>query len=141
MKVEFSERVAAPPAKVFAALTDPAMIRRCVDGLEEMTPAGENAYDIRAKRGLKGKVQMLSARPPEFLSLAVEGKSFGGSLKATVEVRLRAKDGGTDVDGTGDVSVGGLLSALGSKLIESGTRKAMADFLSRLSRELTSSAS
>ena len=130
MKVDFSERIAAPPAKVFAALTDPDVIRSCAEGLESMTPAGPNVYDLRAAKGLKGRLNVLEARPPEFLSLAVEGKSFGGSLKATLQMKLRPVGGGTQVDGDGDVTVGGLLAALGSKMIEGGARRAVADFLS-----------
>lgn len=141
MKLDFSERVPAPPDRVFAALTDPAVIRSCIDGLESMTPAGENSYDLRARPGLKGRMTVLEARPAEALSVAVEGKSLAGSLKAQVRVRLRPEGAGTRVDGSGDVTVGGFLSALGSKMIESGGRRAVADFFSKLSARLTSSTS
>ncbi len=140
MKLDFTERVPAPPDRVFAALTDPAMIRSCVDGLESMTPAGENVYDVRARPGLKGRMTFLEATPAESLALAVEGKSLAGSLKGQLRVRLRPEGAGTRVEGSGDVTLGGFLAALGPKMVESGGRRAVADFFSKLSARLTSSA-
>jgi carbon monoxide dehydrogenase subunit G len=139
MKLDFTERVPASPDRVFAALMDPAMIRSCADGLESMTPAGENVYDLRARPGLKGRMTFLEARPGESVSIAVEGKSLAGSLKGELRVRLRPEGAGTQVDGSGDVTVGGFLAALGPKMIESGGRRAVADFFSKLSARLTSS--
>jgi len=139
MKLDFSERVPAPPDRVFAALTDPTMIRSCVDGLESMTPAGENAYDLRARPGLKGRMTFLESRPGESVAIAVEGKSLAGSLKGELRVRLLPKGDGTLVEGSGDITVGGFLAALGPKMIESGGRRAVSDFFSKLSARLTSS--
>jgi carbon monoxide dehydrogenase subunit G len=136
MNLEFAERVPAPPEKVFAALTDPAVIRSCIDGLESMTPVGADTFEIRAKRGIKGTVQLRDAQPPKSMTLAVVGKSLGGSVKATLQVRLTPSGAGTDVHGIADVTVSGLLLALGSKLVESEARKAIAGFYATLSERL-----
>jgi carbon monoxide dehydrogenase subunit G len=140
MKLDFTERIPAPPDRVFAALTDPAMIQSCVDGLESMTPAGANVYDVRARPGLKGRMTFLESKPGESIALAVEGKSLAGSLKGELRVRLKPEGAGTRIEGSGDVTVGGFLAALGPKMIETGGRKAVSDFFSKLSARLTSSA-
>ncbi len=139
MKLDFTERVPAAPDRVFAALTDPAVILDCVDGLESMTPAGGNAYDLRARPGLKGRMTVLEAKPAESLALAVEGRSLAGSLKAELRVRLRPEGAGTRVEGSGDITLGGFLAALGPNMIASGGRRAVADFFSKLSARLTPS--
>lgn len=140
MILETSHQIPAPPEKVYAALNDPAVIQRCIDGCESMTPAGENAYEMKVKGGIKGRVQLLEARPPESLKLVVEGKTLGGSVKASVHLFLMAKGDGTQVSGTGDVAIGGFLKALGSKILESQARGMLDEFYRRLSAQVTSSA-
>ena len=139
MNLEYSTRIPAPPDRVFAALQDPETVRRCIDGCESMTPIGENLYEIRAKGGIKGTVHQTAAQPPESITLAIEGKTLAGSLKATVHLHLMAHDGGTQLTGNGEVIVGGFLKALGSKLLESQARAALADFFAKLSAQLTTS--
>jgi carbon monoxide dehydrogenase subunit G len=131
--------MAAPRDRVFAALTDPALLRRCIDGCEKMTPAGENAYDIELKVGfarMKGNVKFSAKQPPESLTLVVEGKGLPGSLKGSANLRFAEVDGGTEILGEGDVAVGGLIAAVGPRLIEENASKMMADFFRRVAAQL-----
>lgn len=142
MRIEFSHQLAAIPAKVYAALMDPSIIQRCIDGCESLTPAGENTYATRLRVGgasVKGTVKLISTRPGEALTLAIEAKGLPGSVKATVEMTLLDRGSATEVRGAGDVTVGGFVAALGAKIIESGTRGAISDFFSKLSSQITSS--
>jgi uncharacterized protein len=148
MRVEFTERIAASVEKVYAALQDPALIQRSIDGCESLTPLDADTYHFRLKVGggpIKGKVvgrlRRVSARPPEAMTLEIEGKGLPGSIKATVEIRLETKGNGTELTGVGDVTVGGFLVALGSKMIETSGRAMMADFFLRFSAQLTASGS
>ena len=46
MKLPMSHAFAASPAEVFAAITDPAVLQRCIDGCERMEKTGEDSYTV-----------------------------------------------------------------------------------------------
>jgi len=144
VRIEFSHQLAAVPAQVYRALMDPSIIQRSIDGCETLTPAGENTYATRLQVGgasVKGTVRLLSTRPEEALTLAIDAKGLPGSIRATLEMTLIGRGAGTEVRGAGEVTVGGFAAALGAKIIENGAREAISDFFSRLSSQITSSGS
>ena len=148
MKIPISQRLAAPRDRVFAALTDPALLQRCIDGCEKMTRTGEDAYDVDLKVGVagmkgnyKGKVKLSAKQPPESLTLAVEGKGMPGFVKGSASLRFAEVDGGTEITGEGDITVGGLIAAVGSRLMEGAAKKMMADFFGRVAAQLATSGS
>lgn len=146
MKIAISQRLEAPRDRVFAALTDPVLLQRCIDGCEKMTPTGEDAYDVELKVGVagmkgnyKGKVRLTAKQAPESLTLAVEGKGVPGFVKGSAALRFADVGGATEISGEGDVTVGGLIAAVGSRLIEAAAKKMMADFFARVGAQLATS--
>jgi uncharacterized protein len=100
--------------------------------------------EVRLKVGLAGmkgsyggKVRITAKQPPESLTLAMEGKGVPGFLKATAQLRLAANGAQTLLTGEADATVGGLIAAVGSRLIEAAAKKMMADFFVRLGAEIT----
>jgi len=110
-----------------------------------MVLTGEDAYDVELKVGVagmkgayKGKVRLSAKQPPESLTLAVEGKGLPGFVRGTANLRFAEAGDSTDVSGEGDVTVGGLIAAVGSRLIEAAAKKMMADLFTRVAAQLTS---
>lgn len=146
MKLAIAHTFAAAPARVFAALIDPAVLQRCIDGCEKMVRTGEDAYDVHLKLGLAGfkgsyvgKVRITAKQAPESLTLAIEGKGGPGFVKATATLRLAAAGERTELSGESDATVGGVIAAVGSRLIEAAAKRMQADFFARLDAEITSS--
>lgn len=145
MKLAIAQAFDAAPAQVFAALTDPAVLQRSIEGCEKMVKTGEDAYDVHLKVGIAGfkgsytgKVRMSEKQPPESFTLAIEGKGAPGFLKATVRLRLAAAGARTELTGEADATVGGVIAAVGSRLIEAAAKRMTADFFGRIAAELTS---
>jgi carbon monoxide dehydrogenase subunit G len=145
MKIAIAQRLASSRERVYAALTDPVLLQRCIDGCEKMVLTGEDAYDVELKVGVagmkgayKGKVRLSAKQPPESLTLSVEGKGLPGFVRGTASLRFAEVEGSTDIRGEGDVLVGGLIAAVGSRLIEAAAKKMMADFFARVEAQLTS---
>jgi carbon monoxide dehydrogenase subunit G len=145
VKIPLSHAFAAPPERVYAALTDPDALRRCIDGCQQMLKLGEDAYEAELKVGIghlkgsyRGKIRIAAKRPPESLTLAIDGSGAPGFVKATARIRLSPKGEGTELSGEGDGTIGGIIAAVGSRLIEAAAKKMTADFFARLALELTS---
>jgi carbon monoxide dehydrogenase subunit G len=127
--------MAATREKVFRALNDPTVLQRVIDGCEKMVQTAPNTYDAHLKigvAGLKGsyvgKVQILDAKPPESYTLVIEGKGGPGFVKGTARVQLIAQEAATELRCEADAQVGGLIAAIGSRLIEVTAKKMMDDF-------------
>jgi hypothetical protein len=143
VKLSVVQALAAPPERVFAALMDPAVLQACIEGCESLTKVGEGVYESRVRIGIAGlkgsyagRVEIRDPRPPGSFTLVMEGKGPGGFVRGTSAVTLAPKDGGTELRSEGDLSVGGVLAAVASRLVESAAKSHTVSFFARLSERL-----
>ncbi|HJX85529.1 MAG TPA: SRPBCC domain-containing protein, partial [Candidatus Angelobacter sp.] len=52
MKIEGSHTIPAPRDRVFAALTDPAVLQKCIPGCEELQKTADNQYTAKLSAGV-----------------------------------------------------------------------------------------
>ena len=146
MKLSATYSIPAPREKVFQALNDPAILQRVIDGCEKMVKTADNTYDAHLKigvAGLKGsyvgKVQIKDLVPPERYTLIIEGKGGPGFVKGTARVQLTEQGAGTELSCEAEAQVGGLIAAVGSRLIEVTARKMMDEFFRKFAEALKTS--
>ena len=144
MKLLLTSRVNAPRERVFAALIDPVILQRSIPGCESLTETSPDVYEAVLKIGVaglkgsyKGSAAVRDKRPPESLTLAMNGKGGPGFVRGTAAITLTADGDATGVACDADVQVGGLIAAVGSRLIEVAARKMADDFFARLADNLT----
>jgi len=143
MKIEGKHRIEASPEKVFAALTDPAVLQRCIPGCEQMQKSGDNQYSAKLTAGVgpikgvfRATVSLQDITPPRHYKLIVEGKGQPGFLKGTGELNLTAEGQGTVIDYAGDVNVGGVLASVGQRMIQGAANMLSSKFFSTLETEM-----
>ena len=144
MKLSTASTVAGDRTRVFAALVDPDVLRRCIPGCESLTATGPDAYEAVLKvgvAGLKGtytgKAAIRDRRPPDSLTLSFEGKGGPGFVRGSASIVLSdGPAGGTNIASDADVQVGGLIAAVGSRLVEAASKKLADDFFRQLAAEL-----
>jgi hypothetical protein len=143
MKLSAAYNIAAPRDKVFAAITDPAVLQRCIDGCEKMVLTGPDSYDAHLKigvAGLKGnytgKVQLKDKKPPESYILVMEGKGGPGFVKGTARIQLQDQQGQTELRCEADAQVGGVIAAIGSRLMEATAKKMMDGFFKKFIQQV-----
>ena len=143
MKLQATHAFKAPQEKVFGALTDPVVLQKCIEGCEKMEKTGEDSYDAKLKIGVAGikgsfggKVRIAEKQPPESFALQVEGIGAPGWVKGTAKIQILPKDGGSELHCEADGQVGGLIAAVGSRLVEAVGRKMMDDFFHKLGEQV-----
>lgn len=144
MKHSATHTFAAPRDKVFAALTDPAVLQRCIEGCEQMVRTSEDSYDAHLKIGVAGlngnyvgKVRLQDKRLPESYTLLIEGKGGPGFVKGTARIELADKGGSeTELRCQAEAQVGGMIAAVGSRLVEAAGKKMMDGFFKRFGEQL-----
>ncbi len=152
MDLKGESLIAASRDVVWTALNDPAVLARCIDGVESLTAAtdasGATRLDgkMNARVGpvraiFAGGVTLTEVDAPNRYVLVGEGKGgVAGFAKGTAEVTLADADvdgvPGTRLDYAVSSSVGGKLAQLGARLIEGTARGYAETFFTRFKAEV-----
>ena len=143
MKFSTTHHIKAPRARVYAAITDPAVLQRCIEGCEKLVQIREDIYDAHLQLGLAGikgsyvgKLQLKDKKLPESYTLVMEGKGTPGFVRSTARIRLAEKDQETELRCEADAQVGGPIAAVGSRLIEAAAKKMTDDFFKKFAQTI-----
>jgi uncharacterized protein len=144
MQMSDTRQIAATPEEVYAALLDPDMLIKCVPGATEVTGSPEEGFEATVvqkvgpvKATFKGQVAMSDLVPGQSLKISGEGKGgAAGFAKGGADVRLSAKDGGTELTYDVEAKVGGKLAQLGSRIIDGFAKKMADQFFNNLQETL-----
>jgi len=143
MKLSGTYEINAPREKVFAAITDPNVLQRCIDGCEKMVKTADNSYDAHLKLGVAGlkgsyvgKVRLEDVKAPESYTLIMEGKGAPGFVKGTAKIDLVDKGDKSGLRYEADAQVGGMIAAIGSRLIEAIAKKMADDFFKKFAQQM-----
>lgn len=136
MDMTGSQRIEASRDKVFAALNDPDVLRRCIPGCDSMEATGDG-FIAKAtlkigpvKASFSGTVKLSDIDPPNGYTITGEGNGgVAGMAKGGASVRLEAESEDVTVlhyDVKSQIS--GKIAQLGSRLIDATAKKLAGDF-------------
>jgi uncharacterized protein len=132
MKIEGTHQLQASRDRVYACLTNPQVLQRCIPGCERLEETGQNSYSATIRTGVgtikgvfTGTVKLEDMRPPEHYQIVVEGKGTPGFMKGTGNLDLETEGENTIIKYIGDLQVGGTIASVGQRMIQ-GTAKMMA---------------
>ena len=136
MKMTGECAIAATPERVWDALNDPEILKRCIAGAEEVIKTSDTTFTakVKAKVGpvsarFAGDVTLSDLDPPHSFTISGAGKGgAAGFAKGGAKVNLSPAEGGTLLRYEVDASVGGKLAQIGSRLIDGTAKKMAADF-------------
>jgi uncharacterized protein len=147
MELSNTRVVPAPPATVWDALNDPAVLKACIPGCETFERTGDNAYALvmSARVGpvaarFSGKMTMSDVDAPNAYTLHFEGQGgAAGFARGEARVSL-APDGEqhTALTYVAKAQVGGKLAQVGSRLIDGVAAKMSDDFFARFAARFAS---
>jgi len=107
-------------------LLDPEVLARTLPGCESLESLGDNQYKMRMKLALAsvqrlfdGKVSLEDQQPPSSYRLRVSGTGKIGFVNGSGQLKLEpCGDSETVVSYEGEVKVGGMIAAVGQRLLD-----------------------
>lgn len=144
MEMSGEQLISASQEKVWEALNDPELLKKCIPGcnsLEKISDT-EMTATVTTKVGpvkakFKGEVTLSDLNPPNSYKISGEGKGgVAGFAKGSADVTLSESGDGTLLNYQVNAKVGGKLAQLGNRLIDSTAKKLAGEFFSNLNTEL-----
>jgi carbon monoxide dehydrogenase subunit G len=121
---------------VWEKLNDPAVLKACIPGCQELEKTGDNGFKAIAtikigpvKATFKGAVTLSDIDPPNGYKISGQGEGgVAGFAKGGAVVKLAPKDGGTLLTYNVEAQIGGKLAQLGQRLVNGAAKKVADDF-------------
>ena len=144
MKMAGEFRVARAREAVWAALNDPAVLKECLPGCQEIERISETEMTATltvkvgpVKATFAGAVTLSDLDPPNGYTLSGQGQGgAAGFASGEARVALVEEGGETVVRYDVDAKVGGKLAQIGSRLIDSTAKKLAGQFFDSLAETL-----
>ena len=146
LNIAGEETIAAPLAKVWAGLNDPEVLKDCIPGCEtlERKSDTELAATVVLKVGpikakFNGEVTLSNLNPPNAYTITGEGKGgIAGFAKGGADVTLtEIGPNETRLKYVASADVGGKIAQLGSRLIESTSKKLAGEFFTKFGERVS----
>ena len=146
MDMQGSERIEAPVETVWLALNNPDILKQAIPGCESLEKTSDTTMAAKVvlkigpiKAKFEGAVELRNLNPPNSYTISGEGKGgLAGFAKGGADVTLTSDgEGATVLTYTVKAEVGGKIAQLGSRLIESTSKKLAGEFFSNFSAAVT----
>ena len=129
---------------VWVKLNDPAVLKTCVPGCEQLDKVSDSEFQAIAsikigpvKARWKGKVRLSDLDPPNGYKISGEGEGgVAGFAKGNAMVSLTDKDGGTLLSYNVEAQIGGKLAQLGQRLVNGAAKKLADDFFVKFAAQV-----
>ncbi len=148
MEMNGEERIAAPRQIVWEALNDPEILRECIPGCQELEKISDTELSavVKVKIGpvsatFKGDVTLENINAPESYTITGEGKGgIAGFAKGGADVTLTDDGAETVLSYVVNAQVGGKIAQLGSRLIDSSSKKLAGQFFTKFNEVVSEKA-
>ncbi len=145
MEMSGDVRIGATVEEVWAALNDAEILKACIPGCQELEKVSDTEMTakvvlkigpVKAKFG--GEVTLENLNPPNSYSIVGEGKGgIAGFAKGGADVSLEQDGDETVLRYEAKAQVGGKIAQLGSRLIDSTSKKLANQFFDNFRNALT----
>jgi carbon monoxide dehydrogenase subunit G len=143
MEITGTQLIAAPRDKVWSALNDPAVLRKCLPGCESVERSAADEFKVIVVSAIgplrarfSGMLRLTEVQAPGSCVMVFEGQGSGvGFGKGSSAVTLQEKEGRTELSYSAQAQLGGKLAQVGSRLIDSVARKMSDDFFKAFHRQ------
>jgi carbon monoxide dehydrogenase subunit G len=147
VNLDGSAVLSADPDKVWAVITDPAVLARTIPGCESLEQVGDDEYKMNVSVGVgairgtyAGEVRLSDQNRPKSYVMHASGAGAPGQVRATVTINLEPSDQGTTLTYSADAVVGGPVAGVGQRMITGVAKRMAGQFFTAIDDELTGAA-
>jgi carbon monoxide dehydrogenase subunit G len=144
VNLDGSAVLSADPEKVWAVITDPAVLARTIPGCESLEQMGDDEYRMNVSVGVgairgtyAGEVKLSDQKRPKSYVMHASGAGAPGQVRATVTINLEPSDTGTTLTYSADAVVGGPVAGVGQRMITGVAKRMAGQFFKAIDDELT----
>jgi len=136
----------ADPDRVWAIITDPAVLARTIPGCESLEQVGDDEYKMNVTVGVgairgtyAGEVKLSDQVRPSSYVMHASGAGGPGNVRATVNIGLEpnGNEGTTKLTYSADAVVGGPVAGVGQRMISGVAKRMAGQFFKAIDDELT----
>jgi carbon monoxide dehydrogenase subunit G len=134
----------ADPDKVWAVITDPAVLARTIPGVETLEQVGDDEYKMNVTVGVgairgtyAGDVRLSDKQHPRSYVMHASGAGGPGNVRAMVTINLEEHAEGTALTYSADAVVGGAVAGVGQRMISGVAKRMAGQFFKAIDDELT----
>jgi hypothetical protein len=134
----------ADPERVWAVITDPAVLARTIPGCESLEQVGNDEYKMNVTVGVgairgtyAGDVRLADQQRPKSYVMHASGAGGPGNVRATVTINLEPHGDGTALTYSADAVVGGPVAGVGQRMISGVAKRMAGQFFKAIDDELT----
>ena len=147
MNLDGSAVLHADPDRVWAVITDPAVLARAIPGCESLEQVGDDQYKMQVAVGVgairgsyAGEVRLSDQERPSSYVMHASGAGGPGNVRATVTINLEPHSEGTALTYSADAVVGGPVAGVGQRMISGVAKRMAGQFFKAIDDELTGAA-
>jgi uncharacterized protein len=148
VNLDGSAVLSADPEKVWAIITDPAVLARTIPGCETLEQVGDDEYRMNVSVGVgairgtyAGEVKLSDKQHPSSYVMHASGAGAPGNARAQVTINLEpAGDGKTNLTYSADAVIGGPVAGVGQRMITGVAKRMAGQFFKAIDDELTGAA-
>ena len=144
MNLDGSAVLHADPERVWAVITDPAVLARTIPGCESLERVGDDDYKMNVTVGVgairgtyAGDVRLADQVRPSSYVMHASGAGGPGNVRATVTINLEEHAEGTALTYSADAVVGGPVAGVGQRMISGVAKRMAGQFFQAIDDELT----
>jgi carbon monoxide dehydrogenase subunit G len=134
----------ADPDKVWAVITDPAVLARTIPGCESLEKTGADEYKMNVSVGVgairgtyAGEVRLTDQDRPKSYVMHASGAGAPGQVRATVTINLAGDGDSTTLTYSADAVVGGPVAGVGQRMMTGVAKRMAGQFFKAIDAELT----
>jgi uncharacterized protein len=144
VNLDGSAALHADPERVWAVITDPAVLARTIPGCESLEQVGDDEYKMNVSVGVgairgtyAGEVRLSDKDHPKSYVMHASGAGAPGQVRATVTINLEPDGDGTVLTYSADAVVGGPVAGVGQRMITGVAKRMAGQFFKAIDAELT----